>query len=85
MSIDYLILIQIGPWLFTLNQDMLRGMKVQITQIKSAIGTTQAQKDNLRSLRLGRIGNKAVFDQSDKAFLGRLKVVKHLLKIQEVK
>jgi len=60
-------------------------MKVKITQKNSSIGITQVQKDNLRSLKLGKIGKSAVFDKSDKSFLGRLAVIKHLVKVEEQK
>jgi|GEM_PF-3013677 len=60
-------------------------MKVKIEQIVSAIGTTDVQKANLRSLKLGRIGKTAIFDKSDKAFLGRLAIVHHLVKVEEHK
>ena len=58
-------------------------MKVKIRQIVSAIGTTDVQKANLRSLKLGRIGKSSVFDNSSKDFLGRLAVVKHLVSVEE--
>lgn len=60
-------------------------MKVKITQTGSAIGITQVQKDNLRSLKLGRIGKSVICDNSDKSFLGRLKVIKHLVCVEEHK
>ena len=59
-------------------------MKVQLKQIRSAIGITQRQKDNLRSLKLGRIGNVSVFDDKDSAFLGRLNAIKHLVSIEKL-
>lgn len=58
-------------------------MKFKLKQIKSAIGTTQKQKANLRSLKLGKIGKISFFDES-KSFLGRLEIVKHLLLVKKV-
>lgn len=60
-------------------------MKIKITQVVSAIGTTNVQRANLRSLKLGRIGKSSVFDDSNKAFLGRLSVIRHLVKIEDHK
>ncbi len=60
-------------------------MKVKVIQTVSSIGTTNVQKANLRSLKLGRIGKSSVFENSDKAFLGRLAVVKHLVEVEEYK
>lgn len=56
-------------------------MQVIIRQIRSAIGTTDVQKANLRSLKLGKIGKTSTFDDTDKAFLGRLAVIRHLVDV----
>lgn len=59
-------------------------MKVIVTQIASAIGSTDVQKANLRSLKLGRIGKSATFLNINASFKGRLKVIKHLVKVKEL-
>lgn len=57
-------------------------MQVEVTQVRSAIGCTQRQIANLRSLNLGRIGKKAIFDMTDKSFQGRLQRVRHLVEVK---
>ena len=59
-------------------------MKVKITQISSAIGATHVQKANLISLKLGKIGKSAIFSNTDKAFKGRLNIIKHLVSVKEL-
>jgi len=58
-------------------------MNVKLKQIRSAIGTTKVQKDNLRSLRLGKIGQIAVFEDVNSSFKGRLRIIKHLVSVEE--
>lgn len=58
-------------------------MNVKLKQIRSVIGSTQTQKDNLRSLRLGKIGQVAVFEDVNSSFLGRLKVIKHMVEVEK--
>lgn len=59
-------------------------MKLKFTQIRSAIGITSTQKGNLASLKLGKIGQISIFPSS-KEVLGRVRIVKHLLNVEEVK
>jgi|AutmiccBRH37_all_1029493.scaffolds.fasta_scaffold34689_3 large subunit ribosomal protein L30 len=59
-------------------------MNVKLTQIRSAIGTTKVQKDNLRSLSLGKIGRVSFFNDNDPSFLGRLNVIKHLVLVEKI-
>jgi large subunit ribosomal protein L30 len=57
---------------------------LKITQVKSKIGGTQAQRDSLRSLGLHRIGESVV--RADKPEVrGMIKVVRHLVAVEEVR
>ena len=58
--------------------------KLEITQIKSAIGGKQNQRDTLRSLGLKRIGHTVV-RTSDAVTVGMLNTVPHLVKVEEAK
>lgn len=57
-------------------------MKLKLIQRKSSVGVTKIQKDNLRSLKLGRIGACSIFEVTP-SLQGRINVVKHMLEIQE--
>jgi large subunit ribosomal protein L30 len=58
--------------------------KLQITQYRSANGTNHAQRDTLRSLGLGRIGNTT--ERADCPQLrGMIRAVDHLVKVDEGK
>ena len=59
-------------------------MKVQITQIKSAIGYRKRTKDTLIALGLTKM-NQTVDKTVDPAIQGMINVVKHLVKVEEVK
>lgn len=56
----------------------------KITQVKSKIGSTQRQRDNLTSLGLRRI-NHSVVREGTPIVLGMLDKVRHLVKVEEVK
>ncbi|WP_230010998.1 50S ribosomal protein L30, partial [Microbacterium sp. Bi128] len=58
--------------------------KLEITQIKSAIGGKQNQRDTLRSLGLKRIGHTVV-RTADAVTVGMLNTVPHLVKVEEAK
>ena len=58
--------------------------KLEITQIKSAIGGKQNQRDTLRSLGLKRIGHTVV-RAADAVTVGMLNTVPHLVKVEEAK
>ena len=58
--------------------------KLEITQIKSAIGGKQNQRDTLRSLGLQRIGHTVV-RTADAVTVGMLNTVPHLVKVEEAK
>ena len=58
--------------------------KLEITQIKSAIGGKQNQRDTLQSLGLKRIGHTVV-RTADAVTVGMLNTVPHLVKVEEAK
>ncbi|MCB5292767.1 50S ribosomal protein L30 [Arthrobacter sp. SO3] len=58
--------------------------KLEITQIRSAIGGKQNQRDTLRSLGLKRIGHTVV-RTADAVTVGMLNTVPHLVKVEEAK
>jgi large subunit ribosomal protein L30 len=57
--------------------------KLRVTQIKSKIGGTSAQRDSLRSLGLRRIGQAVVMPDRPE-FRGMIKTVRHLVTVEEV-
>jgi large subunit ribosomal protein L30 len=58
--------------------------KLEITQIRSAMGGKQNQRDTLRSLGLKRIGHTVV-RTADAVTVGMLNTVPHLVKVEEAK
>ncbi|WP_144671220.1 50S ribosomal protein L30 [Arthrobacter sp. U41] len=58
--------------------------KLEITQLKSAIGGKQNQRDTLRSLGLKRVGHTVV-RTADAVTVGMLNTVPHLVKVEEAK
>lgn len=57
--------------------------ELKVTQIKSKIGGTQAQRDSLRSLGLHRIGDTVV--KADRPEIrGMIMTVRHLVTVEEV-
>ena len=63
---------------------LISDAKLEITQIKSAIGGKQNQRDTLRSLGLKRIGHTVV-RTADAVTVGMLNTVPHLVKVEEAK
>ena len=57
--------------------------QLTITQVKSAIGGRQNQKDTLRTLGLRRIGQSVVREDRPEV-LGAIRTVAHLVKVEEV-
>lgn len=55
---------------------------LKVTQVRSAIGTQQRQRDTLRSLGLRRRG-KTVIVRDTPATRGRINAVAHLIKVEE--
>jgi large subunit ribosomal protein L30 len=58
--------------------------KLRIQQVKSDIGNIKSQKRTLKALGLRRIRHARVYDDSP-ALRGMINVVKHLVKVEEVK
>jgi large subunit ribosomal protein L30 len=57
--------------------------ELKVTQVKSKIGGTQAQRDSLRSLGLHRIGDTVV--KADRPEIrGMIMTVRHLVTVEEV-
>lgn len=56
----------------------------KVTQIKSDIGGSERQRQNLRSLGLRKIGDSVVKPDTP-GFRGMVSRVSHLVKIEEVK
>ena len=57
--------------------------QLKITQVKSAIGGRQNQKDTLRTLGLRRIGQSVVREDRPEV-LGAIRSVAHHVKVEEV-
>ncbi|MBE5034353.1 50S ribosomal protein L30 [Gallalistipes aquisgranensis] len=58
--------------------------KLNITQIKSRIGSTAQQRKNLDALGLRRI-NQTVQHEDSALIAGMIEKVKHLVKVENVK
>ncbi|SNU00445.1 LSU ribosomal protein L30P [Ruaniaceae bacterium KH17] len=59
-------------------------MEIKVTQVKSAIGGKQNQRETLRSLGLKKIG-QSVVREDDAVTLGMINTVAHLVTVEEVK
>ena len=57
--------------------------QLKVTQVKSKIGGTSAQRDTLRSLGLRRIGQSVVKPERPE-FRGMIQTVRHLVRVEEV-
>jgi len=58
--------------------------KMRIEQIKSSVGNITPQKRTLKALGLRRIRHARIYNDSP-ALRGMIEVVKHLVKVDEVK
>ncbi|OGC77279.1 MAG: 50S ribosomal protein L30 [candidate division Zixibacteria bacterium RBG_16_50_21] len=58
--------------------------RIQITQIKSAIGYTQNQKITVRTLGLRRLHHSIIHTDTPQ-IRGMIEKVKHLVQVEEVK
>ena len=56
--------------------------KVVVKQVRSAAKSSQKQRDSLRSLKLGRIGKSAEFDDHP-TFRGLVRSVEHLIEVHD--
>jgi large subunit ribosomal protein L30 len=54
---------------------------VTIKQVRSANGASPAQRDTLRSLKLGRIGRSSTMSQTPQLD-GMLRVVEHMVEVE---
>jgi large subunit ribosomal protein L30 len=57
--------------------------QLKVTQARSGIGGTKAQRASLRSLGLKRIGHSVVKDDRPE-FRGMINAVRHLVTVEEV-
>jgi large subunit ribosomal protein L30 len=57
--------------------------RLKVTQAKSKIGGTHAQRESLRSLGLKRIGDTVIREDRPE-FRGMIKTVRHLVTVEEV-
>jgi large subunit ribosomal protein L30 len=57
--------------------------KIKVTQIKSIIGTLDAQKKTIRALGLRKI-NRSVIHEDSPCIRGMVNTVKHLVKIEDI-
>jgi large subunit ribosomal protein L30 len=58
--------------------------KLRITYVKSAIGYRRGQKDTIRSLGLRRLNQSVVVDEDNRAALGMVEAVKHLVRVEPI-
>ena len=56
--------------------------ELKLKQVRSANGASPAQRDTLRSLRLGRIGRESTMKQTPQLD-GMLRVVNHLVEVEK--
>jgi large subunit ribosomal protein L30 len=54
---------------------------VQLKQVRSANGASEAQRQTLRSLKLGRIGRESTRADSPQ-LRGMIRIVSHLVEVQ---
>ncbi|MCS7176028.1 MAG: 50S ribosomal protein L30 [Candidatus Kapabacteria bacterium] len=62
----------------------MMGVKLKITQVRSIIGANEKQKRTIRALGLGR-PNWSVVQPKNPQIEGMIAVVKHLVRVEEVK
>jgi large subunit ribosomal protein L30 len=55
---------------------------VQLKQVRSANGASEAQRQSLRSLKLGRIGRESSHADSPQ-LRGMIRAVRHLVEVQD--
>ncbi len=57
--------------------------KLKITQVRSIIGSTKKQKDTIKALKLGRPNYWVMLNDTPQV-RGQLRMVSHLVKVEEV-
>jgi large subunit ribosomal protein L30 len=55
---------------------------VQLKQVRSANGASEAQRQTLRSLKLGRVGRQSSHGDSPQ-LRGMIRAVRHLVEVQD--
>ena len=58
--------------------------KIRIRLVKSTIGGKPAQRKTVKALGLGKI-NSTVVQEKNPVILGMINVVRHLVKVEEIK
>lgn len=58
--------------------------KIQITQVKSGIGSTKRQKRTLEALGLKKL-NRPVVHEATPQIMGMVNKMRHLISVEEVK
>ena len=56
--------------------------EIQLKQVRSANGASEAQRQTLRSLKLGRIGRQSSHGDSPQ-LRGMIRAVRHLVEVQD--
>ena len=59
-------------------------MKIRIKLVRSVIGSMPKQRATVRALGLRKIGS-SIEQENSKAVLGMVKVVSHLVSVEEIK
>ena len=59
-------------------------MKIRIKLVRSVIGSLPKQRATVRALGLGKIGS-SVEQEANPAIMGMVKVVEHLVSVEEMK
>lgn len=59
-----------------------KGKQIAVTLVKSPIGSTERQRNTLRSLGLRRIGNKRVHTENE-PIKGMINTVAHLVRVED--
>lgn len=57
--------------------------KIKITLVRSLIGESPKQKATVKALGLSKIGDSTI-QNNDASVLGKLKIVSHLVKVENV-
>lgn len=59
-------------------------MKIKVTRTVSYIGTKQNVRETIKSLKLNRINSSAIVETDNLCALGRVNLIRHLVKIEEI-
>ncbi len=65
-------------------KEVVKMSKIKITQLKSAIGRKNNQREILISLGLNKINRERILENNP-SITGMIKKVKHLIKVEQVK